>query len=308
MKNKFFVSTLVVGLLLSIGSYTAPQYVGSLLPENDRRIDVRSAEANSMTEQQFNSLLSFFEPLYQEAFAKKNLKFVVVGRWTDPTVNAYADQQMGTARITIFGGIARHKYITLDGLAAVICHEIGHHLGGAPKVRGWGSTAWASNDGQSDYYATLKCMRTYFKLYTPAQNVEIVRRMYRTRTFIADPLAVTECQKAFQDTAEQAICIRSTAAGISLATTLAELGGSRTPTLGNRDKIVVTTTDDRHPKAQCRLDTYFSGALCPISENVDLDDKDPNVGACNAKAGHPELYHRPRCWFKPNDALTRNRF
>jgi len=281
--------------------------VGTLLPENDRRIQVRSSEANNMTEEQYNQILQAFRNLYEPLFAQKELEFDLDGSWQSATVNAYADRAGRTARVTIFGGIARHKAITPDGLAAVICHEIGHHLGGAPKVRGWGSNPWASNDGQSDYFATLKCLRRYFKTFSPAQNVAIVNRLYQRRSFMADPLAAQECQKSFSDTEAQAICIRSTAAGISLATTLADLGKEKIPQLGTPDPSVVNVTSDRHPPAQCRLDTYFRGALCPISESEDVHDQNPYIGTCSSVNGAPELYHRPRCWFKPVETATRRR-
>ncbi|MFN8790940.1 MAG: M48 family metalloprotease [Bdellovibrionales bacterium] len=230
--------------------------VGTLLPENDRRIQVRSAEANNLTEEQYNQILQAFRNLYGPLFAEKELEFDLVGSWQSATVNAYADRAGRTARVTIFGGIARHKAITPDGLAAVICHEIGHHLGGAPKVRGWGSNPWASNDGQSDYFATLKCLRRYFKTFSTAQNVAIVNRLFQRRSFMADP-------------------------------------------------SVVNVTSDRHPPAQCRLDTFFRGALCPIPEIEDVHNQNPYIGTCSAVNGAPELYHRPRCWFKPAETFAR---
>jgi hypothetical protein len=64
------------------------------------------------------------------------------------------------------------------------------------------------------------------------------------------------------------------------------------------DPAVVKTTNHNHPKAQCRLDTYFQGSLCEIGMNEDVDQKDEVKGTC-----HPSLNHkegkRPLCWFKP---------
>jgi Zn-dependent protease with chaperone function len=54
----------------------------------------------------------------------------------------------------MFGGLARDPLVTKDGFSAVICHEIGHHIAGAPR-KGF---SWASNEGQADYFATTKCL------------------------------------------------------------------------------------------------------------------------------------------------------
>ena len=67
----------------------------------------------------------------------------------------------------MFGGLARHKLVTPDGFALVACHEMGHHLGGAPRRGGW-----ASNEGQSDYYATTKCAR---RIWAEDNNAAIMQ-------------------------------------------------------------------------------------------------------------------------------------
>ena len=51
-----------------------------------------------------------------------------------------------------------------------------------------------------------------------------------------------------------------------------------------------------HPYAQCRLDTYFNGALCTVSEIIDFDDDEETTGACHKKNGDDRGL-RPQCWF-----------
>ena len=53
-----------------------------------------------------------------------------------------------------------------------------------------------------------------------------------------------------------------------------------------------------HPGTQCRLDTYFQGALCSLSEENDVDQEDPRIGNCNRVDGD-QLGARPFCWYKP---------
>ena len=70
------------------------------------------------------------------------------------TVNANASQRGRTWIVNMYGGLARRPEITPDGFAMVLCHELGHHMGGFPFVSGW-----AANEGQSDLFATLSCGR-----------------------------------------------------------------------------------------------------------------------------------------------------
>jgi hypothetical protein len=72
----------------------------------------------------------------------------------------------------VYGGLARHGEITPDGFALVLCHEIGHHLGGVPRYSG--ANGWASNEGQSDYFAATKCLR---RAWQSDQNEDLISRM-----------------------------------------------------------------------------------------------------------------------------------
>ena len=67
-------------------------------------------------------------------------------------------------------------------------------------------------------------------------------------------------------------------------------------------KVKVRDTKHGHPDPQCRLDTYFQGALCEVDHSVDftveLNEDHRDIGACTAEAGHTYGV-RPRCWFQP---------
>ena len=65
------------------------------------------------------------------------------------------------------------------------------------------------------------------------------------------------------------------------------------------DKSVVAKTNDNHPAAQCRLDTYYNGILCDKSYDIDVDDKNPVTGVCVKKDGYT-YGARPLCWYKPS--------
>jgi len=127
------------------------------LPPNDLKIPVDSVLAKGIVEAQFNEVLGAIENIYKPIVSAQGKVLEIRRLWTNDTVNASAQQIGNRYVLNMYGGLARHEAITMDGMALVACHELGHHLGGAPKV-----SSWASNEGQSDYYANLKCLRQVF--------------------------------------------------------------------------------------------------------------------------------------------------
>ena len=60
----------------------------------------------------------------------------------------------------------------------------------------------------------------------------------------------------------------------------------------------MSKTDHNHPASQCRLDTYFAGALCNADHYQDVDDSDAEIGTC-VRSEEMVLGVRPLCWYKP---------
>ncbi len=289
MKN---FGALALGLLLAGSSFACTQDgTGGFLPENNLKIPVNAKRLGGLTEAQFNASMDKVETLYAPIIAQMGATLKVVRNWSDPTVNAYAQQSGKTWSVQMFGGLARHETITEDGMSLVICHEIGHHIGGAPKkVSPW-SSPWASNEGQSDYFATTKCLR---RAWMTENNEEVVANM-------ADvPAALTQsCQAQWSAPVDQAICVRGAMAGLSVAKLFQALSSeTKSPQFDTPDAKVVATTNDAHPATQCRLDTYFQGALCEMSFNEDFENASEVKGSCHGSVGH-KLGLRPLCWFKP---------
>ncbi|MBU8874031.1 M56 family metallopeptidase [Reyranella sp. MMS21-HV4-11] len=48
--------------------------------------------------------------------------------------NAQAFVEGGRKRVRLYGGLVRHRNIGSAGLATVLAHETGHHLGGPPHL------------------------------------------------------------------------------------------------------------------------------------------------------------------------------
>lgn len=281
---------LILSLLLSSFSGMAlgcGSEKDGFLPENDLKIPVGAKTRGGITEAEFNAVIDKFEPIYSPIISRMGGRLKINRKWTDATVNANATQLFGTWTVNMYGGLARHEKITADGFALVVCHELGHHLGGAPKVANFLQT-WASNEGQADYFATLKCLRTG---WLNDNNESIVSKMT-----VPEHLT-NSCARAHSDKADRALCIRGGMAGASVAGLFAAMRNKPEAQFNTPDATVVTKTNDAHPAHQCRLDTYFQGALCEKAHTEDVSQKEEVQGTCHASTGHT-VGLRPNCWFK----------
>ncbi len=274
-------------------------------------------EPTGISEEDFMLVLSEVEEVYTPVFEALGKTFTVNKLWTNDQVNASAQQSGDNWIINMYGGLARHEHATLDSFRAVACHEIGHHLGGAPKKAGWWGS-WASNEGQSDYFATFKCMKKLIleglaaglEIATPDISIYEVEELTLVEEKCSERFAQEEDDRdeegedsegenqEIQDNTFTS-CRRAALAGLSLGRLLGSLRDAEQHiSLHTPNETVVTKTNDNHPEAQCRADTYLAGSLCNLDFNSELSDTDANTGTCNRAEGF-EHGIRPLCWFKP---------
>lgn len=294
-KTALLLGLTVSGLALACGSN------GGFLPENDLNIPANVKGINGgITEAEFNTAIDKVENIYKSIVTSKGGNLVVNRKWSDGTVNAYAQQSGKTWSVAMFGGLARHETITSDGFSLVVCHEIGHHIGGAPRKGGsggggwWGggsATSWASNEGQADYFSSLKCLR---RAFLNDDNATVVASLNAPKALVD---ACTSSKRG--DLNETNLCIRIGMAGKSVANLFSALSKLPDTKFETPDAKVVASTDHNHPKAQCRLDTYFQGALCEVNYTEDVSNSDETTGTCTSANGFKEG-NRPLCWFKPS--------
>jgi hypothetical protein len=290
MKNILLASSFAALLMGQVFACTIDGTEG-IVPENDLWIsaDAKSMMNANIDEAKFNEVIDSVVAVYEPIISSMGARLKVERNWTDGTVNAYAHRQGGTWNVAMFGGLARHETITPDGFALVVCHEVGHHIGGAPKKGSWMSS-WASNEGQSDYFATSKCLR---KVFRNDNNKEILAQMN------VPQVVVTQCEQQFNNLEDQLICQRGAMAGMSTAKLFQALRKQPTaPAFDTPDTKVVSKTDDNHPETQCRLDTYYAGAICDMDDATDVDQRNESVGVCYAANGD-KIGVRPLCWFAP---------
>ena len=267
--------------------------------------EVFSARDANMTKQEFDEVIQKARDFYNPIVQSHGGRLVINGRWDDDTLNANASQFFGTWNVNMYGGLARHPEMTLDGFAMVLCHEMGHHLAGftfRKGFAGFGGT-WAANEGQSDYFAAHSCARELWKddLQLNATFKDQVPES-----------VLAACDTTWTTEDERNLCYRINAGGESLARVLSALAKDEiqpdfeTPDINKSDKV-----DDSHPAAQCRLDTTYAASLCqanfdprviPGKDKSDPFGKDAEMQAsqytCMEYSGFQEGL-RPRCWFRP---------
>ena len=257
----------------------------SFMPENDLWRQANLVGDNGMTEEEFNSIIDSVRTVYEPIVQGLGGNLVIQSDWQDTTVNAYAEREDGNWNVHMFGGLAKRPEVTPDGFRMVIAHEIGHHLGGFPFV-----SDWAANEGEADLFATLAAARNLWK-----NDTKTIKEVDATAKKLCDDNVGKE---------NQLLCYRSMTAGHSLAKLLGALGNTKV-SFKTPDKSVVKKTDDQHPVAQCRLDTYVAGTLCQTAWNdgvIPQTETDAKRQSCfNTSKNGYSIQARPRCWFHPSN-------
>lgn len=233
-----------------------------------------ASQKSEVTENNFKTIPHLVSALFVEDYAKLGLKIKVNLDWEKPFFTAWANQESENSfSINFWGGLARIPSMTKDSFALVACHEIGHILGGAPKMK-ISSFLWATSEGQSDYFATGVCLKRYLKLTTKKQE--------HINT-LASPTLYTQCRLTFSDDQDFSICLKAGNAALAFSKALnylseIDLGID----LESQSPIQVSETlFNSYPDVQCRLDTLVAGALC---DEVDFP--------C-----YQQFNQRPNCWF-----------
>lgn len=283
--------------------YNVPEVKFTLPANNLHRFD-RLERASNIDEKAFNDIVDGVLKYWAPIAEAKGVKLVANKDWADSTVNASAYQSGKTWYVNMYGGLARRPEVTPDGFALVVCHELGHHFAGYTFGSGM---SWAANEGQSDYFATHMCAKVIWG--RDFRGNEMFRR------FNAPQVVTAKCAEAWpNNTNAQGWCQRASAAGLSLATLLGALRSASAPApkFETPDTTVVRQTNSAHPEAQCRLDTYFAGALCNKQFDINVipgrnhargqqsaeAEAEAMKYSCFAKEGH-KIGTRPLCWFKP---------
>ena len=283
-KIKFFLFLFVLSLKqIAFGSANIPDDGFS-----NRLIEIKNFD--TVSEQNFFEIIQRLHKIYSPDIEKKSgLKFLMIADWKSTTVNIYANRLVDAWIVSVNGGFARTYGMTDDSFALAVCHEIGHHLGGAPRT--FLHARWPAAEGQADYFATSKCLKRY---YADLESEEA----YVINKYSVPNKILEDCRGIYKNQEDFKICVRSQMATIDFAQFLNSFPDVRTlATFEAKDpKVVKGTNTNDYPKDQCRIDTLYQGSLCDIHSSVATSDSDAKLGHCNdeSKPGT-----RPRCWYKP---------
>lgn len=257
----------------------------SFMPPNDLYLEDRREQVNNISEEEFKERVALVEAKYAPIVDILKGQLVIEADWGDSTVNAYANRDGKRWVVHMYGGLARRPEITPDGFSLVMCHELGHHVGGFPfhPRQGWP----AANEGQSDYFATLSCGKILF-----GADYEVNAAFER----VIPEYPKAKCDAAFELPRERHLCYRLAMAGKSLADLLSR-GRAK---FESPDPAIAAETYHGHgPTGQCRLDSYLAGALCAVDFDalkIPQDEKSSAKVSCLRSKG--QVGARPRCWFK----------
>lgn len=219
----------------------------------------------SISEAQFLSVPKEIVSLFQNEIIESGLTLSINPNWESNTVNAGANRSRkdNTAVLNLHGGFARINSMTVDTFAMTICHEVGHLIGGLPKVM---PTKKYSSEGQSDYFATKVCLKKYLK----NKIVEVKIPKFHSNL----------CLGHFSKKEELNLCYKMMRVSIDQLTVdnfLAPREAYSDIEKLDLSKTFVTNFND-YPKVSCRYTTHIYGALnkerpsCWFNNSIELTD------------------------------------
>ena len=191
--------------------------------------------------------------------------------WTKPFLAAGSYMENSAFHIVLWGGMVRAKFMTPGALTAILCHELGHRLAGAPyqQFPGSDSADWSSAEGQSDHFAATVCL--------PRMYHALLKNKVPLLSLDSEPAARHLCEH--REPADRLRCEWVLSSGVAMFEVLQVYYDRDIPfaePLRSAVEEPPETLRTAYPSYQCRMDTMVQGALC-----------DRGLSCA-----------RPRCWYK----------
>jgi hypothetical protein len=276
----------------------------TFVPEDQIVLRSFKDQAGNLSEEQFRDILSAVQTAYEGIVKTHGGTLTIDGKWNGNQLNARATQTGERWRVEVTGALARLPELTADGLTLIVCHELGHHLGGFPygERKMGDEKVWSANEGQADYFSAHVCARKMW-----GQDGKLNAGF---RAQVSD-FVKARCNAAWATAEQQDICYRTAVATQSVMRAMAVVTGMREPNFETPDTSTVGTTFNAHPEPQCRMDTIFQASICvvPFDEKI-IPGKSPSGGSNSLEAekesglrtctnlSRQSAGLRPACWFK----------
>lgn len=194
--------------------------------------------------------------------------------WKQIYLGAGALLNDGNFTIMLWGGMVRAPFMNYGILASILCHEVGHRLGGKPHQIIQGEEHWSSAEGQSDHFAATVCL--------PKVYQRLLKQHPKYLAQEVEPMASRICQNSLM----KPQCIWTATSGIDMIQFL-QVYYERDIPFAQPDQtpkeIVTETLHSRYPSYQCRMEIFKAGASCEQGLNC------------------PRL----PCWFRPQSEIFR---
>ncbi len=214
------------------------------------------------------------------------LKFTLKESTDSP--NAFAAKRVdGTWEVTVVETLLSLKEQTKSTLGIILCHEIGHFLGGEPYVVGIQLTPAVrsrapkkmSCEGQADYFATSDCIKNLGQKLPD---------LFSDNQGLLNPSMAEECNQNYEDQEKKNQCLETLVASHQTVLVYQKMLQAMNVLSGFFGRIENERSDrtlnhvGEYPSLDCRYQTFINGTLCSgLSENECNDAK----------------WARPACWF-----------
>ena len=237
-----------------------------------------------------SEIISNAKSIYEKESLKEfnlPLSFIIKD---DLTAAASAEHNFDKLAIVINTGLLQSTRLTPDSFRMIICHELGHLFGGAPRKNvppewdgpvGPDGFSFMSSEGQADYYASSSCFKRMLELEKKSSPIDTKR---------IGPALKNKCEVIGNKKGRDLeICYRSSLAGLDFLNLVFDFPIS----CELEDKSTAPEMiRDSYPARQCRLDTIINGTLCSEVLPLSLNSFDETKNSCLSS-----FALRPKCWF-----------
>lgn len=243
----------------------------------------------SVSEVDYQKITNALSSIYGKKIEEHtgHLKFTLKQSAQAP--NAYAAKNSdGTWEVTVISTLLSLTEQTKASLGIILCHEVGHFLGGEPYVVGIQMTPAVrsrapkkmSCEGQADYFATSECMKAL---------VLKLPDLFSDNDGLLNPMVNQYCDESYLEKNESHLCSETLIASYQatlIYKKIMELINVPASFFGRMENESTDRTLNivgEYPSLDCRYETFIKGALC----------SSPDGSGCNDLK-----WTRPACWFQ----------
>lgn len=236
MKLKFLIVAVLVVSSKVLLAMSIPM-------NNQRKVSLKNArEIDNKKHETIEKLMKSFENHFSPLVERQGGKLYLVLNWESERVIAEALRPVPTDwEIVLHGGATRIEELGTAEISLILCHELGHHLGGKPTAARDG---WSACEGQADYWSSFTCIKEFSDLL---KDIVVSRE------------ALGWCEKNFS--VPEKNCGKFAQTALNVTRFYGKFQPSGYSNLEALDLNITSRTFFGHPSPQCRLDTLMAGYL-----------------------------------------------